>query len=85
MRKYQPIWEAIKSTGQAALSAPPEIHNRIRNAVREEKKKDLQWREDIKKRNLAMQLNTKSDGALLYFKLVEIPHHKSHVTIKRIV
>lgn len=47
MRKYQPIWEALKKedpkTGvhSVALASPEQLHRRIINGVLKEKNKDL--------------------------------------------
>lgn len=40
MRKYQPIWEAIKKNNTASLVAPSERHTRIIKAVKKEKNLD---------------------------------------------
>lgn len=45
MRKYQPIWVALKqsSTYTASIIAPEKLHRRIIQAVRKEKAKDMLW------------------------------------------
>jgi hypothetical protein len=44
MRKYQPVWEAIKQNGNACLVAQPEMQERIIKAVRKEKTMDVGWK-----------------------------------------
>ena len=41
MRKYQPIWEAIKKNNTASIVASTNLHPRIIKAVRKEKNLDV--------------------------------------------
>lgn len=41
MRKYEPIWTAIKKHNTASIVAPVELHKRIRKAVKKEKNLDV--------------------------------------------
>ena len=44
MRKYQRIWEALKSYHTVSLEAELTMHARIIKAVRKEKNIDLGWK-----------------------------------------
>lgn len=69
MRKYQPIWEQIKETHTASLSANPIVHKRIIKAVTKEKLNDLGWKLMCKELGNTYRLLHTSEGALITFKL----------------
>jgi hypothetical protein len=72
MRKYQPIWEAIKQSTTASLAADPSAHYRIIRAVRKEKDKDLCWKLECSEAGERYRLEDKSEGSLLSFILIDI-------------
>lgn len=72
MRKYQPIWEAIKQSSTASLSADPSAHYRIIRAVRKEKDLDLGWKMQCLEAGKKYKLLDKADGSLLTFKLIDV-------------
>lgn len=44
LRKYEPIWIAIKREGFCEISAHKAYHRRIRKAIRKEKDQDLGYK-----------------------------------------
>ena len=83
MRKYQPIWNAIKANKQAAISAPIENHKKIISGVRKEKNKDNSWKEFIRKSNKVYQLDIKITNEVIVFKLNTIKPYKSKRPLTR--
>lgn len=71
MRKYQPIWEALKENNTASLVADLSSHPRIVQAVRKEKAKDKGWKLMQLDKNKHWKLYNKSEGNLLTFDLIE--------------
>jgi len=72
MRKYQPIWEAVRNNSTASLSAEPIMHRRIIQAVRKEKTKDLGWKMMCLEAGKKYELLDTTDGHLLTFTLADI-------------
>lgn len=72
MRKYQPIWERIKSDGIASIIAPIESHARIIQAVRKEKWRDVGWRLLASERNTRVELQEEVVANKITFSLVHI-------------
>lgn len=72
MRKYQPIWEAIKANSTASLAADPSAHQLIIKEVIREKYKDRGWRLLCQEENKKYRLVPKSKGSLLTFTLKSI-------------
>jgi hypothetical protein len=70
MRKYQPIWQALKDHNTCTVSAPKHLHRRIIKAVIKEKDMDtlykFQHAEDFRKKVIEKEI----DGSTIKFKLV---------------
>lgn len=79
MRKYQPIWEQLKSDGIITIVAPVESHQTIINMVKKERNKDLAFkiicsenfigyrlsnRTNVAKSTLTIKLNRSYIGSL---------------------
>ena len=73
MRKYEPLWQAIKDKGKVSIAADPSIHPRIINAIRKEKARDLSWKYLLQEKNKRYNLYEDIDGSLLTFRLVSKP------------
>lgn len=69
MRKYQPIWEALKKDLTVSLAAPLASHRRIRIAVRKEKNKDLGWKLICSDKGNSYKLHYEIDGKLMIITL----------------
>lgn len=46
MRRYQSIWEELKSTKICTISAEPTVHQRIKSMVIKEKYRDKRYKRD---------------------------------------
>ena len=71
MRKYQPIWEALKQHGTASLIADTKMHRRIIQAVRKEKTKDRGWKLLELEKGKHWKLYDSAEGKKLTFTLEE--------------
>jgi len=71
MRKYQPIWENIKTNGHTTIVAPPIVHARIIQAVRKEKWRDMGWKFLLAEKNLAYDLQQKVAKEKIHFFLAD--------------
>lgn len=69
MRKYQPIWEAIKENNTASLVAPCRNHNRIITAVRKEKTLDTPWKLLLSEQKVRYKLKETIEGTKITFTL----------------
>lgn len=76
MRKYQPIWETIKSSksGTVSLAADPSSHARIIKAVRKEKCNDVGWKLLCSEQSKKYKIEEEIEGKLITFKLIDISH-----------
>ena len=72
MRKYQPIWDSIKTTGTARLAAPVDRHRQIILAVRKEKTYDLAWKLENLEEDRKYKLLHKVEGKVLTFSLERV-------------
>lgn len=72
MRKYQPIWEQIKTNMSASLAAPVSSHKRIINAVRKEKCRDAGFRLLSSESGNKYKMIEKVDGKMITFTLRDI-------------
>lgn len=70
MRKYQPIWLAIKKDHTARLAAPVTKHRQIILAVRKEKTGDIAWKLENLENKKRFRLLDEVDGKVITFKLV---------------
>jgi len=72
MRKYQPIWEAIKFNPQIPvdLAACSTAHIRIIRAVKKEKNIDLGWKQLCLEEGVRYKLDYKIEGKLITFSLI---------------
>jgi len=70
MRKYEPIWVALKASGTCTITAPKHLHRRVIKAVIKEKDMDtlykFQHAEDFRKKVIEKEV----DGSKITFKLV---------------
>ena len=78
MRKYQRIWEAVKSStaidNSVSLAAELSMHKRIIKAVTKEKSQDLGWKMLMLEEGKKYSLLHKSDGKSITFYLEDISH-----------
>lgn len=72
MRKYQPIWDAIKKDTTASLVADTKLHARIINAVRKEKARDLGWKLILSEQGKKYRMEERIEGKMITFYLVDI-------------
>jgi len=70
MRKYQPIWLAIKKDHTARLAAPLTKHRQIILAVRKEKTGDTPWKLENLEAGYRYKLVHEIDGKVITFNLV---------------
>ena len=70
MRKYQPIWLAIKKEGTARLAAPLSKHRQIILAVRKEKTGDTPWKLENLEAGKRWKLVEVVEGKVITFSLV---------------
>ena len=76
MRKYQPIWEALKKnknqkTGEhsVVIATPLQLHDRTINGVLKEKNKDLGFKFESSEAGRWFRISYSSDGAKLTIKM----------------
>ena len=69
MRKYQPIWEALKQNKQVRLAAPNQLHPRIIKAVTKEKERDLGFKLLTSEEGRKFLLFHTSEHGILSFRL----------------
>ena len=70
MRKYQPLWNALKASKLVAIEAEIELHARILNAVSKEKCKDLGWKVLCSESGLYYKIAYQIEGSKITFTLV---------------
>lgn len=56
MRRYQPIWITLKKDGYAKLTAPHQLHRKIKTMVIKEKYTDLAWKLEMSEAEIRMEL-----------------------------
>lgn len=69
MRKYQRIWEALKTELKVTVEASPELHTRTINAVKKEKHGDLGFKFLSADVGNSYKLAYKVEGSLITFTL----------------
>lgn len=71
MRKYQPIWEAVKNSNLKSVSLAAELskHRRIIKAVIKEKSQDLGWKQTQLELGKKYTLLYEIDGKCIRFYL----------------
>ncbi len=69
MRKYQPIWNEIKTRHSARLAAPIDRHRQIILAVRKEKTGDIAWKLENLEARKRWKLVHEVDGKVITFHL----------------
>lgn len=67
MRKYYPIWKALKEQGNCAIAAHPKLHARIIKAVSCEKNRDVGHKLLLSARNRKVILSHVVDGSRIRF------------------
>ena len=70
MRKYEPIWLALKRQREVSIAAPQAMHRRIVLAVRKEKTKDVGWKYQCLESRERWKLLDTSAESLLTFTLM---------------
>ena len=80
MRKYQPIWEQVKATGKATLSACIERHRTIVLGVRKEKTKDIVWKLECSEQRKRYKLIDTSEEDCITFTLTPVSYLSLHST-----
>ena len=73
MRKYQQIWEDIKSKGSCTIAAPREYHRRIIKAVMKERTEDTVYRVELEMKKHFARLTYKQDGSKIKFTVTVYP------------
>jgi hypothetical protein len=68
-RKYQPIWEALKSKRKCTIAAPKPLHKRIIKAVVKEKYQDLGYRFELEELEKSARISYTQKESMLEFKL----------------
>lgn len=56
LRRYQPIWIALKKDGYVKLTAPAQLHRKIRIMVIKEKYTDVAWKYQQAEAEISMEL-----------------------------
>lgn len=76
MRKYQPIWERVKSNinKPVSLAADYSMHERIIKAVTKEKSQDLGWKLLMTELGKRYALMHDTDGKCIVFYLEDVSH-----------
>lgn len=69
MRKYQAIWEQLKSKGSAKLVAKPDAHKRIIKAVTKEKYNDIGYKFELAQEDNIAVLSKEINGNIITFYL----------------
>ena len=77
MRKHEPIWIQLKSNigVPTELMAPTHLHQRILNAVRKEKAKDIEWKFVQLEMRKSYTVSAISEGDKLTLQLVPTRRH----------
>lgn len=73
MRKYQPIWNALKETAnskrECRITAPPPLHRRIIKAVMKEKDQDTGYKYLLGEQGKRARLSYTIDHSVITFTL----------------
>ena len=72
MRKYQPIWDAVKSKGKASLVAPLDMHVRIKQAIMKEKCLDMAFSFLLSEAGRTLELRVSTKGERIDIILIEL-------------
>lgn len=74
LRKYQAIWLTLKATGGAVLTAAPDRHKTIIQAVRKERANDIPFRIAEKRlgKRHTLKYSIGEDGYTLTFTLIDL-------------
>jgi hypothetical protein len=70
-RKYEPIWDLLKSTGSCTISAPRPLHSRIYKAVVKEKYNDLGYKVLLAETSQKALITHKRVGSTITFYLTK--------------
>lgn len=80
MRRYQPLWNAIRTDNKVSIAAPADTHRKIILGVRKEKTKDIGWKLQCLEERKRYKLIDKSEGNMVEFHLEET-NHVSYATL----
>lgn len=75
--RYQPVWEVLKTKGEAILIADPALHPRLKKALYKRKTKDLTYKFILFESHKKAKLSAKSEGNKLILTLTIEPYLKS--------
>lgn len=67
--QYQPAWNKLKREGKVRLVAAPEMHERIWNAIRKRKNRDLGFKLECAEQYKSASLTRSSEGNVLTIQL----------------
>ena len=70
MRKYQKLWNTIRDNSTATVEAPVDMHNRLIEAVRKEKKLDKAYKYLALEAGIRPKLMHKIEGTKITFYIV---------------
>ena len=71
MRQYQNLWNTIRDSKRASVTAPAENHFRIIQAVRKERTKDFVWKLETSEQRKKYELKIETNGSVIVFTLRE--------------
>jgi len=69
VRKYSPIWLALKKAHKVAISVPRPYHKRVIKAVVKEKYGDLEYKFELGERGKKAKISYTVRGAIITFNL----------------
>lgn len=85
MRKYYPIWKALKDTGHCTIAAHPKLHPRIIKAISCEKNRDVGYKLILSSRNRKLILGHTVDGSRIRFFVREYFECSTSIPIEEFV
>ena len=70
MRKYQPIWLALKTKGKARIAAHKYLHRRIKKAVIKEKDMDVGYKMELAECSKRAEIRVWFEESVIHFELL---------------
>lgn len=68
--RYLPIWIALKSKGNCAITAPPQFHIRIIKAVKKRRDKDTAFLYQLAESGHKHRIKFQIEGTVIKFRLL---------------
>ncbi len=68
-RKYEPIWQDLKTKHRCTIAAPLKMHRRIMTAVVKEKYQDLGYKYLLQEQGKRARITKSNKGSMLTFTL----------------